>query len=241
MKSLECELVSEIAGTRASCSVERRGQSQYEISYQPTIKGRHQLHIKVQGQHIRGSPLSFAAKSPVEKLGDSILTIDEVCGPFGVAVNQRGEVVVVECWGNCISVFSPSGEYLRSFGKLGEFDSPGGVAVDCEGNILVADVYHCRIQNLTAEGHFLAAVGTRGSGPLQFSRPTDIAYNAKNRMVYVVDYNNNCVQVLNSDLTFSSEACKGQFNSPKGIACDSTGKVYAADTWNDRIQPRGIS
>ena len=46
MKSLECELVSEIAGTRASCSVERRGQSQYEISYQPTIKGRHQLHIK---------------------------------------------------------------------------------------------------------------------------------------------------------------------------------------------------
>ena len=103
-KSLECELVSEIAGTRASCSVERRGQSQYEISYQPTIKGRHQLHIKVQGQHIRGSPLSLAAKSPVEKLGDSILTIDEVCGPFGVAVNQRGEVVVVECWGNCISL-----------------------------------------------------------------------------------------------------------------------------------------
>ena len=68
IKSLECELVSEITGTRASCSVERRGQSQYEISYQPTIKGRHQLHIKVQGQHIRGSPLSLAAKSPVEKL-----------------------------------------------------------------------------------------------------------------------------------------------------------------------------
>ena len=37
IKSLECELVSEITSTRASCSVERRGQSQYEISYQPTI------------------------------------------------------------------------------------------------------------------------------------------------------------------------------------------------------------
>ena len=42
IKSLECELVSEITGTRASCSTERRGQSQYEISYEPTIKGRHQ-------------------------------------------------------------------------------------------------------------------------------------------------------------------------------------------------------
>ena len=119
MKSLECELVSEITGTRASCSVERRGQSQYEISYQPTIKGRHQLHIKVQGQHIRGSPLSLAAKSPVEKLGDTILTIGEVDGPREVAVNQRGEVVVADSDTHCVSAFSPSGEKLQSFGKHG--------------------------------------------------------------------------------------------------------------------------
>ena len=205
MISLECELVSEIAGTRTSCSVERRGQSQYEISYQPTIKGRHQLHIKVQGQHIRGSPLSLAAKSPVEKLGDPILTINEVDGPRGVVVNQRGEVVVAEWGGHCVSVFSPSGEKLQSFGKRGsgqgEFDYPRGVAVDGEGNILVVDGNNHRIQKLTAEGQFLAAVGTRGSGPLQFSFPTEITYNAKNRMVYVVEGWNHRVQILNSDLT----------------------------------------
>ena len=172
IKSLKCELVSEIAGTRASCSVERRGQSQYEISYQPTIKGRHQLHIKVQGQHIRGSPLSLAAKSPVEKLGDPILTIGEIGCFWGAAVNQRGEVVVTDSNGHCVSVFSPSGEKLQSFGKhgsgQGEFNDPGGVAVDGEGNILVADVNNHHIQKFTAEGQFLAAVGTRGSGPLQF-------------------------------------------------------------------------
>ena len=51
---LECELVSEITGTRASCSVERRGQSQYEISYQPaTHQSRGKTH---QGKPIlRGS------------------------------------------------------------------------------------------------------------------------------------------------------------------------------------------
>ena len=62
IKSLECELASEITGIRASCSIDRRGQSQYKISYQPTIKGRHQLHIKVEGQHIRGSPFSIVVK-----------------------------------------------------------------------------------------------------------------------------------------------------------------------------------
>ena len=246
MKSLECELVSEITGTRASCGVERRGQSQYEISYQPTIKGRHQLHVKVQGQHIRGSPLSLAAKSPVEKLGDPILTVDEIGFPGRVAVNQRGEVVVVECGGDCVSVFSPSGEKLRSFGKhgsgQGEFNNPCGVAMDGEGNILVEDRKNHRIQKFTAGGQFLAAVGTYTRGcRLQFFYRADIAYNAKNRMVYVVNYGNHRVQVLNSDLAFSSTfgkngSGKGQFYSPWGIACDSTGKVYVADTGNHRIQ-----
>ena len=264
MKSLECELLSEIAGTRASCSVERRGQSQYEISYQPTIKGRHQLHIKVQGQHIRGSPLSLAAKSPVEKLGYPLLFIEGVNSPCGVAVNKREEEVVVAEWGgDCVSVFNPSGDELRSFGKLvsrqgkfhhphggkfhhprgsrqEKFHRPRGVAVDGMGNILVVDE-KCRIQKFTAEGQFLAAVGTRGSGPLQFSNPTSIAYNAKNRMVYVAESGNHRVQILNSDLKFSSTFGKngsgeGQFDSPWSMACDSTGKVYVVDRWNHCIQ-----
>ena len=196
VKSLACELVSEVAGTRANCSVEGRGQSQYEISYQPTIKGRHQLNIKVQGQHIGGSPLSLAAKSPVEKLGDPILTIDEIGCPWGVAVNQRGEVVVTDGDRYCVSVFSPSGEKLGSFGKRGscqgEFNGPYGVAVDGEGNILVGCEKNHRIQKFTTEGRFLASVGVYGSGPpLQFFIPAGITCNAKNGMVYyVVDWGN---------------------------------------------------
>ena len=245
IKSLECELVSEITGTRASCSVERKGQSQYEISYQPTIKGRHQLHIKVEGQHVRGSPSSVAVKSSVEKLGTPILTLGGVRSPWGVAINQRGEVVVTEIGEHCVSVFSPSGEKLRSFGTLGscqgQFDQPGGVAVDGEETILVADYSNHRIQKFTSDGQFLSAVGTWGSGPLQFSCPTGIAFNTSNNKVFIVDNENDRVQVLNSDLTFSSTfgkqgSGKGQFSDPRGIACDSTGKVYVADTDNNHIQ-----
>ena len=245
IKSLECELVSEITGTRASCSVERRGQSQYEISYQPTIKGRHQLHIKVEGQHVRGSPSSVAVKSPVEKLGTPILTLGGMGKPWGVAINQRGEVVVTDWKGHCVSVFSPNGEKLLSFGTCGsgqgQFKHPYGVEVDGEGNILVADNNNYRIQKFTAEGQFLSAVGTQGSGPLQFDYPADIAFNSSNNKVYVAGNWNHHVQVLNSDLTFSSTFGKegngkGQFNYPRGIACDSTGKVYVADTDNHRIQ-----
>ena len=235
--NLDCELLSEITGTKASCSIERR-QSQYEISYQPTIKGRHQLHIRVEGQHIRGSLFSVAVKLPVEKLGTPILTISWAGKPWGVAINQRGEVVVTDQ--DSIHVFSPSGEKLQPFGTCGssegELVQPSGIAVDGEGNILVADNH--RIQKFTAEGQFLTAVGTKGSGPLQFTNPSDIAISDK---VYVVDFDNHRVQVLNNDLTFSHTfgkkgSGKGQFQRPHGVACDCTGKVYVTDRDNHRIQ-----
>ena len=86
---------------------------------------------------------------------------------------------MTESYGDCVLVFSPNGEKLRSFGThgsgQGQFKYPYGVAVDGEGNILVADVNNDRIQKFTVKGQFLAAVGTKGSGPLQFCYPIDIA------------------------------------------------------------------
>jgi len=247
IESLECGLVSEITGTRASCSVERRGQSKYKISYQPTIKGRHQLHIKTEGQHVRGSPLSIAVNSTVKNLGTRILTISGVRGPEGIAINQRGEVVVSEGEKHCVSVLSPSGERLRSFGTLGsgqgQFYRPRGIVVDGEGNILVVDMGNHRIQKFTPEGQFLTAVGTEGSGPLQFDNPIDITLHASNNKVYVVDRNNFRVQILNSDLTFTRTfgkdgigIYKGQFIMPCGIACDDSGMVYVVESNSHRIQ-----
>ena len=246
MECLECELVSELTGTRARSSVERRGQRQYEVSYQPTIKGRHQLHIKVMGEHIIGSPHHVAVKkSPDKKLGTPIRTIDLLNKPYGIALNQSGEVVVTSSAYNCVSVFSQSGDKLRSFGTegsgQGQFMNPSGVAVDGEGNILVADNGNHRIQKFTAEGQFLTAVGTKGSGPLQFDEVEDIAINTSNNKVYVVYNSSNRIQVLNSDLTGSNifgknGSSKGEFSYPWGIACDSTGNVYVADGANNRIQ-----
>ena len=246
VESLECELVAELTGTRARGSVKRRRQSQYEVSYQPTIKGRHQLHIKVMGEHIIGSPHRVAVnKSPDEKLGTPIRIIDMLNKPWRIAHNQSGEVVVTSPGWNCVSVFSPSGDKLRSFGTKGsgqgQFVCPDGVAVDGEGNILVADSENHRIQKFTAEGQFLKAVGTEGSGPLQFNNVEDIAINTSKNKLYVVDNKNHRIQVLNSDLTFSNTfgkygKNKGEFVYPWAIACDSTGNVYVADSANNRIQ-----
>ena len=242
IKSLQCKLL--LLGRENAevyCRTEKGSDSQYTIKYQPTIKGRHLLHVKAEGQHVRGSPFSVTVTSSVEKLGTPIRTTI-VEKPWGVAISQKGETVVTELGGNCVSLFNPGGEKITSFGThgtdQGKFSSPWGVAVDDEGNIVVADKGNHRIQKFTSTGQFLSAVGTVGSGPLQFSYPTGVAFSAGK--LYVMDCGNCRVQVLNSDLTFFSTfgkegSGKGQFGDDVwGIACDSAGKVYVAD--NHRIQ-----
>ena len=178
----------------------------------------------------------------LKKLGTPLRTIDIVKKPFGVAINQRGEVLVTENGGHCISIFSNTGKKLRSLGTgHGQFNELAGITMTSDGNILVVDRNNHHILNLSADGQFLTAVGTQGSNPLQFSEPRGIAFNKSNNKVYVVDRSNNCVQILNSDLTFSSTFGKkgygkGQFDWPYGVTCDRAGNVHIADRENCRIQ-----
>lgn len=238
LKSLDCEFVSDLSYVKPETSVEKKGPNQYEINFQPTIKGRHRLHIKINSQHVRGSPFCVVAKSPVAQLNKPILTINGVRKPEGIAISRHGDMVVTEKEGYCISVISTRGGSVRSFGTRGsgqgQFGRLGGVALDSEGNVLVVDGGNHRIQKFTIEGQFLAAAGSEGDGPLQFDTPFSITFNSYNNKVYVVDYR--CVQILNADLTFSSTFGKGCFKNPSGIACDNTGNVFVADGDNHHVR-----
>ena len=242
VETVTCELVSEISGEKRDCSVKKTEDSQYEISYQPTRRGRYQLHIKVKGEKIKGSPFPVTV---LRKFGIPIKTISGVKKPRGVAVNKREEVIVAEGDGHCVSIFSPTGEKLQSFGSYGsgrgQFNEPRGVAVDDDGNILVVDKNNHRIQKFTPEGKFITAVGKKGKRPLEFNVPFGIAIHPLNKKVYVVDNCNHRIQILNSDLTFSSSfgsqgSGNGQFRHHWDVTFDSTGNVYVADSGNHLIQ-----
>ena len=107
--------MSDAGGHTVKGAVQKK-KKKYLISCQPTHRGRHQLHVKVGGVSIRGSPFDVVT---FQNLGTPIKTIGGVNRPWGVAVNQRGEIIMAEQGGNCISIFSPSGEKIRTFGRKG--------------------------------------------------------------------------------------------------------------------------
>ena len=237
-----CELVSDAGGPTVKAAVQKKEKNKYTISYQPTHRGRHQLHIKVEGMPIRGSPFAVIA---MKNLSTPIGTIGGLKSPWGVAVNQRGEIIVTEYSGHCISIFSSSGEKIRTFGSVGsargQFREPCGVAVDGDGNILVVEGDNDRIQKFTRDGKFVTAVGQRGNRYLEFTNPAGVAINHRNRKVYICDYGNHHVRILNADLTLSSSfgsrgSGDGQFQYPWNVAFDSNDNVYVGDSGNHCIQ-----
>ena len=245
VEALTGELISEVHSEKIDCCVKKTEASgQYEINYQTTNRGRHQLHIKVEGEHIKGSPFPVIVKLPVQKLGTPIKTIVGVKKPSCVAIDRVGNIVVSEASEHCVSIFSQAGEKIKSFGfrgsSSGQFNTPKGIALDFDDSILVADNHNDRIQKFTSTSSgttFIAAVDSSN-----FKRPVGIAVHPQSRRIYVADSHNHCVQILNPDLTFSSSfgsrgsSTIGQFQFPYDVAFDSCGNVYVVDGGNHCIQ-----
>jgi predicted membrane-bound mannosyltransferase len=97
-------------------------------------------------------------------------------------------------------------------------------------------------------------IGSFGEAPGQFIKPRNLAV-APDGSLYVVDTENHRIQHLAADgsvlQVWGSRASihegdsvpGGTFNEPWGIAVDTDGFVYVADTWNYRIQkftPDGV-
>ena len=235
-----CELMHKSTGKRLDCKAKKIRGNQFQISYQPTSRGRHQLHIKVEGEHIKGSPFTITV---IRKFGDPIATIPRV-HPYSITLDQQGQMIIGER--RNISIFNSSLKRLWSFGSPRscprQFENPQDIAVDSNGNLLVTDRLNHKIMKFSQDGSFITQVGKHGEGSLEFKDPHGVAIHPQNGLIYVSDTKNHRIQVINHNLTkcnntFGTKGRKeGQLHEPYGLAFDSTGNVYVTDHQNHRIQ-----
>jgi tripartite motif-containing protein 71 len=145
---------------------------------------------------------------------------------------------------------------LTFVGMIGRprLNAPEGVAVDASGDVYVTDpnvggtTVNDQLIKFSADGTFLDVIAGPGpgTGPVVVGKvydPTAVAV-APNGDVFVLErYSNSVNRVQRFDglgnyvTTWGAYGTgNGQFVHPKGIAVDSLGNVYVADTGNDRIQ-----
>ena len=169
-------------------------------------------------------------------------------------VDSSGNMTVVA--GSATQGFSgDGGDSTRA-----ELDSPRGVAVDAQGNIFIADTRNNRIRRVDAITHLITTIAGTGtpsyrgdSGPATnaaLALPLALALDGANHL-FIADTGNQRIRRIdlgtglittvagNGAQGFSGDgaaAANAALNTPSGLAADSFGNLFIADTGNHRIR-----
>jgi len=113
--------------------------------------------------------------------------------PGGLALDQAGNVYVVDILNGRVVKLAPDGTFLGQYGRLGDtagaLARPKDVAIDAAGNVYVSDGLLAAVQVFGPAGEYRGFIGLkdpsdRGSGAL-FRAPAGLAIAGRN--LYVVD------------------------------------------------------
>ncbi len=216
-----------------------------------------------------GVVTTFAGAVNSAGSADGAADVARFNGPSSVAVDTLGNVYVADTNNHTIRGISASGIVqtlagtagsigsIDGLGAAARFNYPLGVAVDTQGTAYVSDTYNHLIRRISQNGTVSTtggAAGVRASadGPLGASRfafPTGIAVDSTGN-VYVADSNNATIRKVSTGNVTSTYAgtagsfgsangaalTVARFNQPNGVAVDSTGVVYVADTFSHTIR-----
>jgi uncharacterized protein YjiK len=135
---------------------------------------------------------------------------------------------------------------------------PSSVAVDAAGNVYIADTYNSRVRKVSSSGTIttVAGNGTSGfsgdGGPATSARlrdPQGVAVDAAGNL-YIADSSNNRVRKVSASGTITTIAGTGSpgffgnglpgtrafLYGPSGVAVDTAGNLYIADSSNNRVR-----
>jgi uncharacterized protein (TIGR03437 family) len=136
-----------------------------------------------------------------------------------------------------------------------ELNGPQSVAVDSSGNVYIADLSNNRIRKVSSGA--IATIAGNGTGfggdngaptSAQLDAPLAVAVDPAGD-VYIADMGNNRIRevsngaiatlVGNGTAGFGGDGGAGtsaELNSPEGVAADSSGELFIADSGNNRVR-----
>ena len=194
-------------------NVVQKGVGIYNITFTPQVRGQYYLIMKVNDKEIGGSPFRVFVKVPPTQLGQPVHKIDGFDHPWGIAINNKQQLVVVESGlgGKKISIMERDGKSVQTI-ECAEFQDPRGVATASDGTIYVTDIgAHCLFK-FDTNGRHLKTVCNELQDPFSVK----IIHN----QLYVVDHEKSLVKIFDMDCnvvgTIETKECPTPWDIAQG-------------------------
>ena len=200
----EVKVLVEPAEKLGSLTICENQDGDYTVKFTPKVPGIFNITIKVNGKEFAGRPYKVQVKQRlIQVVGEIEIKGNTLEKPNGIAVNNRGQIAVVDYEKHFILITDMKGKCVRKMGcygnKVGQLNRPTDVTYLNADNILVADQLNHRIQQFNVQtGNSVNSFGKRGTRGGEFQNPVSVSLDDEGRVI-VADFYNNRIQVLSQD------------------------------------------
>jgi trimeric autotransporter adhesin len=190
-------------------------------------------------------PYSVSVVAGGTNVGDGgLATSGSLLDAEGIAIDGVGNIYIADAGDNRVRMIAPSGiiSTLAGTTSASTLKSPYGLAADGLGNVYVADLGNNRIQKIASNGAAITLLS-------QLNMPRNVlADNAGN--LYFSEFGGHRVRRIGPDGSVTliagtgtsgfggdgGNATAAQLSFPAGLALDTYGNLYIADSGNNRIR-----
>ncbi|HXB10602.1 MAG TPA: NHL repeat-containing protein, partial [Bacteroidia bacterium] len=186
--------------------------------------------------------------------------------PSGMAIDNAGDIYVVDTYNNVIRKILPFGLVITFAGNdtagyrdgasnVAEFNNPLGICIDKAGNVYVADTYNNVIRKISPTGYVSTLAGNDTIGyrdginaSAEFYFPVDVAADTSGN-IYITDNGNQVIREISASSgmvsTYAGSGMLGYKNGASdtaeflglyGIALDDSGNVYVTEYLNNDVR-----
>ncbi len=222
------EVVSELKslynGSVIKCNVDQSGPGEYRIQYTPTVRGRHELTVSVDGQQVTGSPFPvFVSISPTQL--KKPVKVWQSIKPCGITTDSDNNLIVTESNRNIVKLsiaeektyfYYPERKLVELVSIASDNDSNTIYGADYKSNRIVkfntngGNVQVYEVQQLKGPGYYVVAV-------------------VGDEVMLCERHNVGTVMVYDRELRYVRRIQHGHLGKFIGLAGDQCGNLYVPD------------
>ena len=223
-----CEITSQIKslynGGITDCKVSSAGSGQYSMKYTPTVRGRHELTVSVDGQQVAGNPFPAFVSIPPIQLGKPVKVWNNLYYATGITINSSREILFTEFKRNIIKL-TPD-KQVKTLVAQQELQDIWSITVDCEDNIYCTSMYTSKILRSDRDG---GNVRVKEVKQVNGRGYTDVTVIGDEVMMCEAKSNGaGTIVVFDKELNYLRHIEQNLAEVLTGIASDNYGNVYTS-------------